>query len=163
MISENSREAYRKVIDSGLLCKRRAEAYKGLFDSGALFDSGVNYTSNELFKKLRGISTINHANISTRLGELVEMGAVYREETRTCEVTGYEVYAYQLTNNMPVSLKKKRTTRAHLEANHALALAGLKELYGERKKILVPILSLQKMIDITKRILVSLKEDVETP
>lgn len=85
----------------------RLKVYEGLFSHGPC-------TANELFKRMGGKHQ-NAANITTRLGELREMGVATELNKKVCEVTGMTVTEWDVTSALPKSLSKPKTKRQIIE------------------------------------------------
>lgn len=101
MIRDTSIEAYEKIRAGNLLSKRRLEIYVELFDNGPM-------TANEIFRNIRGVSSINQANIPARLNEMRWMGVVRELGTQKCSVTGNDVILWDVTAKVPEKFKKEK-------------------------------------------------------
>jgi hypothetical protein len=100
---KTSLESYRTIRESGVLSQRRFQVYEILYENGPMTGSEAALR----FKSLYGLRTPNQANIVTRLGELRDMGIAEEVRTRTCSVTGMNVIEWDVTSNLPVSMKRK--------------------------------------------------------
>ena len=98
-VRDTSIEAYRKIKGDGLLSQRRLEIYIWLYWNGPA-------TGNEIFRGIRGSSTINQANIPARLNEMREMEVVEERGTDKCSVTGMNVIVWDVTSNLPKPIEK---------------------------------------------------------
>lgn len=94
-VRRTSIEVYNKIKRDGLLSRKRLEIYEVLFEHGPL-------TGNEIFRKLKGVSHIVHANIHSRLNEMERLGVAVRIGIRACNVTGNNVDLWELTDSLPV-------------------------------------------------------------
>lgn len=97
MTRETSIETYNKIVNNGLISKKRMEVYKALYESGAM-------TSRELFA-LKGWDT----NQSGRFTELQESGVIKEVGIRSCKVTGNTAVVWATTNNLPVERPKGKS------------------------------------------------------
>lgn len=103
-------EAYERIIEDGLLSKRRLETYSALFQFGPA-------TASELCVAMRASGKFlnpHQTNVCTRLGELRDLGAAFELETRICKVTGFNVTVYEVTGDLPRAsweIKKSITSR----------------------------------------------------
>lgn len=76
------------------------EIYETLCNHGPL-------TTNEIFEKLFGTSTINNPSVHSRLCELRELGCVVEVGKKECRLTKMTVILWDSTTNMPVEIPKK--------------------------------------------------------
>lgn len=109
-VRDTSREVYNRIKEDGTLSKKRFRIYSGLFEHGPA-------TSNELFRKMYGISHVSQANIQPVLGELVKMGCVAETKKRPCEITGETVIEYDVTSKYPIKPPKKKKRIVKLDAD----------------------------------------------
>lgn len=109
-VRETSIEVYNRIKEDGTLSKKRFKIYSGLFEHGPA-------TSNELFRKMYGISHVSQANIQPVLGELVKMGCVAETKRRTCDITGETVIEYDVTSRYPVKLKNRKKRIVKIDAD----------------------------------------------
>lgn len=104
MIRQTSLEAYNTIKENGLLSGRRLEVYSALYEYGPC-------TGTELFYKMNKSRNPSHSNITTRLGELRDMGVVKEVEERACNITGMKVIVWDCTSNLPVKFEKPTQTK----------------------------------------------------
>jgi transcription initiation factor IIE alpha subunit len=97
MIRKTSIETYNKIVNNGMIPKKRMEVYKALYEYGSM-------TSSELFQ-LKGWKT----NQSGRFTELQETGVIQEIGTRACKVTGNKAIVWCTTDNLPISRPKVKT------------------------------------------------------
>ena len=120
-------EAYRNILQSGLLGKRQQQIYDILYRFGPL-------SSNEIWAKLKeeqGVMLASHG-AGSRLSELREMGCVSEVGDICDPITKMRVTQWDITGRMPTKLAPKpkkdeqiaqlKTRVAELEAE----VAGLK-------------------------------------
>lgn len=102
MIRKTSIEAYRAIMDNGLLSKRREQVYDCLYTYGPL-------TRNQLSEllRVRYHVTINPNLVSSRLVELRDFGCAYEVKETVCPQTGMTVILWDVTENLPVKPAKK--------------------------------------------------------
>lgn len=101
-VRQTSIDAYHEIKESGLLSKRRMEVYDWLFHNGPA-------TGNEVFQGMVNNKMITNANITTRLGELRDMGVAYEVGVVKCPVTGKSVIQWDVTGSLPNKVEKKAT------------------------------------------------------
>lgn len=99
MIRQTSIEIYRQIESEGLLNKLRWETYKALFHYGPA-------TQHELCRIMK--SEAQDRSIMPRFAELEKMGVIYITQERPCKITGRIVYEYDVTNNLPIKIKKQK-------------------------------------------------------
>lgn len=84
-MSETGRNAYRQILDEGLLAGAQLQVYEFLAARAA---SGESFTRNELDAALAPGRP--NAGFSRRLAEMEQRGVVHRVGTRACRITGRE-------------------------------------------------------------------------
>ena len=95
--------AFDEINRSGLLSKRRLEAYSALYHHGPA-------TASELIQKLidqRGESAALIDQRGQRLSDLVRLGVAYEVRERKCRVTGRMVIEFGVTNSLPTKPEKR--------------------------------------------------------
>lgn len=116
MMRATSSEAYRIILESGLLSASRMAVYSHLYHEGAL-------TRNEIDRNLA--EGRPNPTYSRRLAEMERMGVLARVGVRVCAVTGFRADTWDVTDRLPQPLAKRRgPTRAMVQSVVA-------ELYGE--------------------------------
>ena len=109
-VRPTSIETYHRVIESGLLSKRREQIYSILFKYGK--DIGLTGAETfHYFKDEFGGTIPTNSNVNTRLAELRDMGCVTEFDPRTCTKTGNDNYVWIANDNMPVKLVKPTRTK----------------------------------------------------
>ena len=68
---------------------------------------------------------------ATRFTELRKLGVIYEVQNRTCTVTGRTSIEWDLTDRLPVNIKKSNRTKKHKIDD---ALNSLRELYKNKDK-----------------------------
>jgi len=100
MVRLISRQAYKEALDSGLISGMKEKVYKELYRH-------PNSTGSELYACFSYSSSSTSSNLTTRLGELRDMGVAEEVGSRKCKVTGQTATVWRLTNNYPIKLKIK--------------------------------------------------------
>ena len=95
-------DVYNKIQKEGLLSKKRWEIYQVLYAYGV-------QTSAEVVNKVN--SNKNNVNplsqSRARFTELRDMGVVEEMGTKLCSITGNNVIAWRVTNNLPTVIIKE--------------------------------------------------------
>lgn len=104
MIRDTSIDAYNFVQQCGYVGERQKLVYEILYHHGPL-------TGNELFEVMKRDydRNINQQNITTRLGELRDMGCVIELTKRPCKITGIRVIEWDVNSKHPVKLERKKS------------------------------------------------------
>ena len=117
---QTSIDCYNAIKAEGLLSKRRFETYEAMVKIAPC-------TASEVQK------SINYFNggrdCMKRISELNKLGVIYDKRTRTCNVTGRNVVEWDLTDRLPVNVKRSTNTKKH-RINEALNL--LRQLYKNK-------------------------------
>lgn len=123
MVRNTSIESYKALIaDSDALGKRHKLILMELIEANNLWGP---ITANELYRKRLAKSILVQSNITTRLGELRDMGAVKECGKRICTVTGQTVLTWHYTLEKPIKVnrisKKDRIVliKSHLNVMYA--------------------------------------------
>lgn len=103
-IRQTSILAYNYIKENGLLSERRQQVYEALFEYGPC-------TASELFYKMRNLRNPSHSNVTTRLGELRDLGCVAELGRKICNITGREVIEWDVTAALPAKFDKVRRTK----------------------------------------------------
>ena len=114
---QTSIDCYNKIKQEGLLSKRRLQVYESIFNYAPC-------TASEVFNE-KNLKT----NQSRRFSELRDLGVIYEKGERLCRVTGRNVIEWDLTDRLPVNVKKSNKTKNH-KINDALN--SLRELYKNK-------------------------------
>ncbi len=117
---QTSIDCYNQIKSEGLLSKRRFEVYEALLSSAPC-------TSSEAIRNAK--TTFGVFGVSSRFTELRDLGVIYEIRTRECSVTGRNVIEWDLTDRLPVNVKKSNRTKKH-KINDALN--SLRELYKNK-------------------------------
>ena len=115
---QTSIDCYNEIKANGLLSKRRMEVYEAIFKNAPC-------TTNEA---LKDIYSGSHG-VGSRTTELRDSGVIYETRERPCRVTGRNVIEWDLTDRLPISIKKyNKTKKQRLDD----ALNSLRELYKNK-------------------------------
>ena len=114
---QTSIDCYNKIKQEGLLSKRRLQVYESIFNYAPC-------TASEVFNE-KNLKT----NQSGRFTELRDLGVIYEKGERLCRVTGRNVIEWDLTDRLPVNIKKSNKTKKN-KINDALN--SLRELYKNK-------------------------------
>jgi len=117
---QTSIDCYNQIKANGLLSKRRFEVYEALLSSAPC-------TSSEAIRNAK--TTFGVFGVSSRFTELRDLGVIYEVRTRECTVTGRNVIEWDLTDRLPVNVKKSNKTKKHKIDD---ALNSLRELYKNK-------------------------------
>jgi len=99
---QTSIDCYNKIKQEGLLSKRRLEVYEALLYSAPC-------TSSEAIRNAK--TTFGVFGVSSRFTELRDLGVIYEKDIRPCMVTGRNVIEWDLTDRLPVNIKKRNKTK----------------------------------------------------
>jgi len=114
---KTSIDCYNKIKQEGLLSKRRLQVYESVLTNAPC-------TASEVFNK-KNLKT----NQSGRFTELRDLGVIYEKGERLCSVTGRNVIEWDLTDRLPIKIKKSNKTKKH-KINDALN--SFRELYKNK-------------------------------
>ena len=102
-VRRTSIEAYNRIKEDGLLSERRWQVYDILYEHGPA-------TGNELlihFRAKFGTLYGNSPVVTSRLGELRDLGVAYEVRERDCEVTTFQAAEWDVTENLPIKFEKE--------------------------------------------------------
>lgn len=117
---QTSIDCYNQIRENGLLSKRRLEVYEALLSTAPC-------TSSEAIRNAK--TTFGVFGVSSRFTELRDLGVIYEKDVRPCKVTGRNVIEWDLTDRLPLTLKKSNKTKKHRVDD---ALNSLRELYKNK-------------------------------
>lgn len=108
-VRRTSAEAYRRLVDEGLLPQRRREVYAALYTHGPA-------TGTELWRAMGESGAVVHGNIRARLGELRALGLACEVQERTCRVTDRVTIEWDVTlRTEPLPLPRKPTRAQQID------------------------------------------------
>ena len=114
---QTSIDCYNQIKQEGLLSKRRLQVYESIYNSAPC-------TASEVFKD-KNLKT----NQSGRFTELRDLGVIYEKGERLCSITGMNVIEWDLTDRLPVNIKKPNNTKKQRIND---ALNSLRKLYKNK-------------------------------
>jgi hypothetical protein len=115
---QTSIDCYNQIKQEGLLSKRRLEVYEAIFKNAPC-------TTNEALKDVHSGSH----GVGSRTSELRDAGVIYEKSIRQCMVTGRNVIEWDLTDRLPINIKKSNKTKKQ-RINYALN--SFRELYKNK-------------------------------
>ena len=115
---QTSIDCYNQIKSEGLLSNMRFRVYS------ALLSMGKPSTTREVYSTMNVIK-----QEATRFTELRKLGVIYEVQNRTCTVTGRTSKEWDLTDRLPVNIKKSNRTKKHKIDD---ALNSLRELYKNK-------------------------------
>lgn len=124
MTRQTSIDCYNQIKAEGLLSKRRFQVYEILLENGSLTGTEVAI----LFKQ-KFASSSHSEGIRNRLTELFDRGVIYEKAIVVCKTTGRKVTLFDLTDNLPKSVKGKPSRKQERASN---ALNALRDLYKNK-------------------------------
>jgi len=101
VVRDTSKLARDTIEKNGLLSKLKLQTYLALFEHGPC-------TAGELFFLAGWHHTKNNHNISSRLGELRDIGVVKEVGERPCNRTGHTVIVWDVTSRLPLKSEKPK-------------------------------------------------------
>ena len=119
---QTSIDCYNEIKADGLLSKMRFEVYS------ALLSMGKPSTTREVYQTMNVLK-----QEATRFTELRNLGVIYEAQNRKCTITGRTSIEWDLTDRLPVNVKKSNKTKKD-KINDALN--SLRELYKNRNTCL---------------------------
>ena len=96
---QTSIDCYNQIKQEGLLSKRRLQVYESIYNYAPC-------TASEVFKE-KNLKT----NQSGRFTELRDLGVIYEKGERICSITGRNVIEWDLTDRLPINIKKSNKTK----------------------------------------------------
>ena len=115
---QTSIDCYNQIKQEGLLSKRRLEIYEAILKNAPC-------TTNEALKDVHSGSH----GVGSRTTELRDAGVIYEKDVRPCRVTGRNVIEWDLTDRLPVNIKKSNKTKKQRTND---ALNSFRELYKNK-------------------------------
>jgi hypothetical protein len=115
---QTSIDCFNEIRENGLLSGRRLEVYEAILKNAPC-------TTNEA---LQDVYSGSHG-VGSRTTELRDVGVIYEVRTRQCRVTGRNVIEWDLTDRLPLNIKKTHKTKKNRIND---ALNSLRELYKNK-------------------------------
>lgn len=118
MTRQTSIDCYNQIKAEGLLSKMRFRVYEAIYHLNKC-------TAGEIFDYIG--RSMRHSAVSARLTELRELGVVGETGVRECRVTGRNVIEFDLTDRLPGSLTRKKTTKQKIKEIREMLLQMRKD------------------------------------
>lgn len=115
---QTSIDCFNQIKEEGLLSNMRFRVYS------ALLAMGKPSTTREVYETMNVIK-----QEATRFTELRNLGVIYEVQNRKCNITGRTSIEWDLTDRLPVNMKKTNKTKKHRKDD---ALNLLRELYKNK-------------------------------
>lgn len=115
---QTSIDCYNQIKEEGLLSNMRFRVYS------ALLAMGKPSTTREVYSTMNVIK-----QEATRFTELRKLGVIYEVQNRKCNITGRTSIEWDLTDRLPIKIKKCNRTKKHKIDD---ALNSLRELYKNK-------------------------------
>jgi hypothetical protein len=100
---QTSIDCYNQIKAEGSLSKRRLEVYE------AIYNLAPCTSSEAMSGRLNSINVLSQSRV--RFTELRELGVIYEKRVRKCSVTGRNVIEWDLTDRLPIVIKKSTDTK----------------------------------------------------
>ena len=117
---QTSIDCYNEIRLNDLLPKRRLETFEAIFKSAPC-------TRQEALEHTNPLNALSLS--AARFTELRRLGVIYEKSVRPCRVTGKNVIEWDLTDKLPIKIKKSNRTKKHKIDD---ALNSLRELYKNK-------------------------------
>lgn len=115
---QTSIDCYNQIREEGLLSNMRFRVYS------ALLAMGKPSTTREVYATMNVIK-----QEATRFTELRKLGVIYEVQNRKCNITGRTSIEWDLTDRLPIKIKKCNRTKKHKIDD---ALNSLRKLYKNK-------------------------------
>ena len=117
---QTSIDCYNEIKNSDLLAKRRFETFEAIFKSAPC-------TRQEALEHTNPLNALSLS--AARFTELRRIGVIYEKDVRPCKVTGRNVIEWDLTDRLPIKIKKSNKTKKQRVDD---ALNSLRLLYKNK-------------------------------
>ena len=117
---QTSIDCYNEIKNSDLLAKRRFETFEAIFKSAPC-------TRQEALEHTNPLNALSLS--AARFTELRRIGVIYEKDIRPCKVTGRNVIEWDLTDRLPIKIKKSNKTKKQRVDD---ALTSLRLLYKNK-------------------------------
>ena len=118
---QTSIDCFNQIKEEGLLSNMRFKIYESILINAPCTSAEVLST---MLSKNSAITSSR-----ARFTELRELGVIYEVQTRKCTITGRTSIEWDLTDRLPVNMKKTNKTKKHRTDD---ALNSLRELYKNK-------------------------------
>ena len=120
-IRQTSIDCYNEIKQEGLLSTMRFKVYEAILKNSPCTSAEVLST---MLSKNSAITSSR-----ARFTELRELGVIYEVQNRKCNITGRTSIEWDLTDKLPINIKKSIKTKKHRVDD---ALNSLRELYRNK-------------------------------
>tara|TARA_R110002020_G_scaffold8037_2_gene33089 strand:- start:990 stop:1412 length:423 start_codon:yes stop_codon:yes gene_type:complete len=114
-------DCFNQIKQEGLLSKMRFKVYEAILNNAPCTSAEVLST---MLSKNSAITSSR-----ARFTELRELGVIYEVQNRKCTITGRTSIEWDLTDRLPVNIKKTNKTKKNRIDD---ALTSLRELYKNK-------------------------------
>ena len=121
---QTSIDCYNQIKEEGLLSNMRFRVYEAILRKAPCTSAEVLST---MLSKNSAITSSR-----ARFTELRELGVIYEVQNRKCNITGRTSIEWDLTDRLPIKIKKCNRTKKHKIDD---ALNSLRELYKNKDTI----------------------------
>ena len=118
---QTSRDCFTQIKEEGLLSKMRFKVYEAILKNAPCTSAEVLST---LLSKNSAITSSR-----ARFTELRELGVIYEVQNRKCNITGRTSIEWDLTDRLPINIKKSNKTKKQKIDE---VLNSLRELYKNK-------------------------------
>lgn len=115
---QTSIDCYNQIKEEGLLSKMRFKVYESILTNAPCTSAEVLST---MLSKNSAITSSR-----ARFTELRELGVIYEVRNRKCTITGRTSIEWDLTDRLPINIKKTNKTK---KQKKDVALKSLRNLY----------------------------------
>jgi len=119
---QTSIDCFNQIKEEGLLSNMRFKIYESILINAPCTSAEVLST---MLSKNSAITSSR-----ARFTELRELGVIYEVQNRKCTITGRTSIEWDLTDRLPVNMKKTNKTKKHRTDD---ALNSLRELFKNKK------------------------------
>ena len=120
---QTSIDCYNEIKNSDLLAKRRFETFEAIFKSAPC-------TRQEALEHTNPLNALSLS--AARFTELRRLGVIYEVRTRECSITGRNVIEWDLTDRLPINIKKSNKLNKSKKHRIDDALNSFRELYKNK-------------------------------
>ena len=117
---QTSIDCFNQIKNSNLLAKRRLETFEAIFMNAPC-------TRQEALEHTNPLNALSLS--AARFTELRRLGVIYEKDVRPCKITGRNVIEWDLTDRLPINIKKSNKTKKQKIDE---VLNSLRELYKNK-------------------------------
>jgi len=123
MVRDTSRLCFEQIKIKGLVSKKRLEVLEAILLTAPC-------TSSEALISIQSRTGVISQG-RARFGELRDLGVIYERQNRICSVTGKTVIEWDLTDKLPVKVKKKKGRPENLKKCIEYLIEGMDLRYWD--------------------------------